>query len=203
MTFLLIPLSIMLGSALGITMIIWRKWPYLKKLDQAESVTKTSLGGFLKSEFVASMQALKLKEHKERFLAESEKVLRRLRVVLLKIENSVSHLLEQFQAAKRNQSNGKQEELPASPTIFPEQSSVFTPSSELRGLDWKIQEQQLILQIAQNPKEIKLFKKLALLYMKTKQWQDASDALNEALKREPNDLEAQAMLEKVAEKLEK
>src|SRR3990167_122051 len=83
--FILTPLILLLVSVVGISVIIFRKMPYLNKLTP-----ETHIGGNVLAdlfpEFSERFKSLKLKEYGNLWLVELEKLLRRLRVVSLKMD---------------------------------------------------------------------------------------------------------------------
>jgi len=65
------------------------------------------------------------------------------------------------------------------------------------------EEHKLILEIAQNPKDAGLYKKLGNIYMKTGEWRDAAESFKKVLEIEPEDETTGNKLARLLKKLEK
>ena len=79
--FILIPLILILGSVVGISIIIFRKMPYLNKLTPETHIPlHTNIGkdvlNDLFPEFLEGLKSLKLKKYGHLWLIELEKFLR-------------------------------------------------------------------------------------------------------------------------------
>src|SRR3989344_5572780 len=107
--YLLIPFTLIIASAGGIAFIVWRKLPRLEELAEIES-NSTAAGnsnGSLESgwrhvfydlcpEIWNWAKGVKVKEYKEMWLVETEKLLRRLRGVSLKMDRFSDSLIKKI-----------------------------------------------------------------------------------------------------------
>src|SRR3989344_3705349 len=89
--FILVPLVLMLVSAIGISFMFFRKIPYLNKLTpethlSARTGTAVAILNDLFPELSEVFKNLRLKDYWNPWLVETEKLLRRLRVISLKMD---------------------------------------------------------------------------------------------------------------------
>src|SRR5688572_4391625 len=93
--YLIIPLSIFIVSVIGITVIVWRKIPYLRKLT-----TEVGPGANFWSDFapelVSFYNRLNIGSYRNKLLLEMEKFLRRFRLVFLKIDSLSDTLIKKL-----------------------------------------------------------------------------------------------------------
>ena len=183
--FFLAPLIIILFSLSGIFFIAWRKFPYLKKISAPVSVT-TENYGFLEfvhdffPEIFYQFRKVDLNSYKASFLKEFEKFLRRMRVLSLKIDRLTNSLLAKIRV--ENLKNGN-----AAQTEFKEEAKASPVPQESKFVQLKKEEQLLIIEIAKNPKNPDLYKKLAEVYIALKNFSDARESLKAAEELNPND----------------
>ena|SRR3989344_1083993 len=183
--FFLAPLIIILFSLSGIFFIAWRKFPYLKKISAPVSVTTESYG-FLEfvhdffPEIFYQFRKVDLNSYKASFLKEFEKFLRRMRVLSLKIDRLTNSLLAKIRV--ENLKNGN-----AAQTEFKEEAKASPVPQESKFVQLKKEEQLLIIEIAKNPKNPDLYKKLAEVYIALKNFSDARESLKAAEELNPND----------------
>lgn len=193
--YLIIPLTIAALFIFIVFCVVWRKFPYLKKLSEpavvSPSPNEVSLLVFLSEFFPEIVQYVKkidLNSHKNNLLKEFEKFLRRLRVTSLKLDRFTNSLL-----AKIKTEVLKNEEQPV--VEFKELPVTQNVRRENPAEKYKREEQLLIIEIARNPKNPELYKKLAEVYVALKNFSDAKESLEAALELDPAD-------EKIKEKLE-
>src|SRR3989344_1951434 len=101
MFYLTVPLAILLISFAGITAIIWRKLPYMKKLTLESHDTGGNFIFELAPEARVFSEKIKLKEYKDRFLVELEKFLRRIRLFFLKFDALAESLIKKIRRSHR------------------------------------------------------------------------------------------------------
>lgn len=203
--YIIIPLVIIFVSAFAAAIIIWRKLPYLKKLP-VDSVSVPEVG-MLESFFPEASGYLKKVDFslcRSLFFKEVEKFLRRLRVVSLKLDRFTHHLIDRIHT--NGSVKGDVEHL--TPLSADESESkevemaVSISTAELSVEEkQKKEEHVLIIEIAKHPKNAELYKKLADLYILAENFSDAVEALETALKLDPNDKKAEAKLRAVNKKL--
>ena len=183
--FFLAPLIIILFSLSGIFFIAWRKFPYLKKISTPVSATVENYG-FLEfvhdffPEIFYQFRKIDLNSYKTSFLKEFEKFLRRMRVLSLKIDRLTNSLLAKIRV--ENLKNGN-----AAQTEFKEEAKASPVPQESKFVQLKKEEQLLIIEIAKNPKNPDLYKKLAEVYIALKNFSDARESLKAAEELNPND----------------
>ncbi len=183
--FAVIPLAFIFLGAAGIGYIVW---PKIKELKQREEPPEAKedfwhsifpeIFGFLNSA-VSRWSVLK-----SNALADYEKFLRRVKIISLKTHNLSDKLLE------KKQKNGK-----AASLEFKEIDSFS--KEQAANAQFKIKEDNLIIEIAKNPKEKNLYKTLGAFYLENEMFSDAKDVFNVVLELDPNDLEAKERVEKI------
>ena len=202
--FILIPLVLMLASAIGISIIFFRKMPYLNKLTPETHLSAQSsvLGYFLIDllpELSERLQNLKLKEYGNLLFIELEKFLRRLRVISLKIDRISESWIKKIRKGNISRTTTsvitEKTEITETP-ILKVQSTLKTNTEEI-----KKEEQRLIIEIAKNPKDFKLYEILGDLYVKMKSFSDAKESFEAAIELSPHDEKLQKRLSQVAKKL--
>lgn len=181
--FIIVP-SILIGiSLIGIALIVRRKLPYLRKLSPDAHEVGEHLWDDYFPELVHWFGHTKWREYRQAILRETEKLLRRLRLILLKIDHISDRLIKKV---RRVHLTGHLENnaarLENDENLVPEPSKPAEATPE----DLKAREQQLIIDIAQNPKNPELYEKLGDLYVKMGSAQDAREAYEAALGFDPD-----------------
>lgn len=185
--------------------IIGRKFPYLKKLP-VDSSTAPGPGlweGFF-PEARHYWKKIDLGLYRDLFFKELEKFLRRLRLVSLKLDSFTHRLIAKVRT------NG------AEKNSVEHLTSLSTGGSESKDQDENVlvsmielsveekqkkEEHALIIEVAKNPKNPELYKKLAHLYVLAENFSDAAEALETALKLDPEDKKSAAKLRAVKKHL--
>ncbi len=184
--FITIPLILIGLSLVGMAVIIQRKMPYLRKLSpEAHEVSDNILEDFF-PELIIWFSQIPWHQYRQVSLQELEKGLRRLRLVFLKIDHASARLIQKVRhinhAAHIEHAVSVQSETSIE-AIEPEKTAmVAEPEPE----DLKGQEQQLIIEIAQNPKNVVLYETLGDLYLKMGNIQDAKEAYEAGLGFNPD-----------------
>jgi len=191
--FFLVPLIVVLLSLLAIGLIAWRKLPYLRKLSEPTDTPSEfyTLSGFVADffpEIFYRCRKIDFSAYKDSLLKEFEKLLRRLRVISLKIDQFTNNLLRKIKSENLKNGNVSTVEFKAEPRQ--PNATKLRPAERL-----KREEQLLVMEIAKNPKNPELYKKLADIYIALKNFSDARESLEAALELDPED-------EKTKEKLE-
>lgn len=194
--YLSVSLLVIAGLVVGIATVIWRKLSYLKKLpvDSNQPLANYWLSDFF-PELRHYWKELDLRSYQVYFLRETEKFLRRLRLLSLKLESFSNSLLNKIKSSGHylNHQNGqnKKEE----PVKFPAEILPVSPAIK-NGVNYKQEEQTLILEIARDPKNAALYRRLAEIYFRLKNFTDAKESLETALKLDPEDETTKEKLEK-------
>lgn len=183
-----------------IATIIWRKMPYLQKLSPESPVVGVSLWQDFFPELINGWQKLHVRTWGSRALIELEKFLRRIRLFFSSVDRLSDTLIKKVRRAHRESVVAQQkaaeevkESLPTMP-VAPLVSNIHVKGSKEDTAVLKQREQETIVAIAQDPKNEELYVRLGDLYLELKNYSDARESYQAALKIKPND-------QKVAEKL--
>lgn len=174
--------------------------PYLRKLSpEAHEVSENMLEDFF-PELIAWFNQIPWHQYRQASLQEIEKGLRRLRLIFLKIDHASVRLIQKVRhinhTADLERAVSVQSETSVE-TVEPEKTAIVAePAPE----DFKAQEQQLIIEIAQDPKNVALYEKLGDLYLKMDNIQDAKEAFEAGLGFAPDN---QVLARKYSELLKK
>ena len=199
--FFFVPFSILVFSVVAIGWIVSRKFVYLKKLDPdvLENVVSGQEGfwaGFF-PELAVRINSSKVRQLRLNMLAEFEKFLRKLRLLSLKIDAATNHLINQVRKSVVHHEGMINVEAVAR---VEQEMEITNGTGGTRDLE---EEHRLIIEIARNPKNPQLYKKLGNIYMKTGEWHDASESFKKVLEFEPEDEITQNKLARLLKKLEK
>jgi tetratricopeptide (TPR) repeat protein len=194
--FILVPLLLILVSAIGIGLIVWRKMPYLKKLSTEHHELDDNLLYAYFPEIINKFKGIPWTEYKELWLVETEKLLRKLRVLSMKIDRTMDLLISRIRLIYESEETigDKKEEV-----VLKEEARSEPVDLEI---DLKRQEQMLIVEIAKNPKDASLYKSLGELYEKMNSLEDAKESYQTAASLSPNDDIIRIKLSKIIEKIE-
>ena len=187
--FIILPLAIFLISIAAIFWLTARKFVYLKKLapgviDGSNVAQENFLAEFF-PEVAQHLKMAKLQKYGAAILAEFEKLLRRLRLISLRIDTFMSQLVHRVRKsnARREETLGKETEA----EVEKEASKPIRVNDVKKDL--KEEEQRLIIEIAKNPKDAELYKKLGQVYLRTGESGDAFESFKKALELNPDDAE--------------
>ncbi len=180
--FWMIPLALIAGSFYGISRVVWPKFKGLRRREDLPEI-KDDFWRLMLPEFFSSLNLTrsKLKILRINAAADYEKFLRKVRILSLKTDNFINKLLEKRQKKasrpefKKMEINGQKE-----PNVY-----------------FKTRENNLIAEIAKNPKDKNLYKALGALYLENKMFRDAEEAFNVVLELDPNEDEVKQNLEKI------
>ena len=204
--FFLIPFGIFIISIAAIAWMVSRKFVYLKKLtpevvDNAVPEQESFWVEFF-PEWAAYFNTTSLRQRRLDFLAEFEKFLRKFRLLSLRLDTATSHLIHRVRKSVVHHEGVINEEAAA---IQMEQDARIVSGANGNGMvrDWKEEEQKLIIEIAKDPKNAELYKKLGSIYSKTGEWYDAVESFKKAVELDPEDEGIKMKLERVSKKLEK
>ncbi len=195
--YILIPSIILVASLVGIAVIIGRKFVYLKKLtpeaiNNPPATLATFWRGFF-SEIVSWYAKINLREYRVKFMAESEKLLRRFRLLFLKIEGLMHRLINRLRrSTKRHEAILVKEEAEA------KIEEAIASAPVVSAIDPKEEEQHLIMEIAKNPKDATLYQKLGDIYLKTGEKDNARMSFITVLDLDPENWYAKKKLADLA-----
>ncbi len=129
-------------------------------------------------EVKTKFNSIDVSEYKQTWLSETEKILRRLRVVSLKIDRLSDSLIKKIRHA-HTQERAKSVE--AQEKIIDEIPAQIEELYDL-GEMLKKEEQKLIVEIARNPKKVEAYLALGDAYVKLGQFEDAKNSYETCLK---------------------
>lgn len=195
--YIIFPIVIFVVALSGIWVIISRKFIYLKKLTpEAISNPPPTMMTFWSAffpEVISFFGKIQWREYRVRFTAESEKMLRRLRLIFLKIDDLTHRLIRRLRRSvqKHEEILEKQEEVKI------EKEQVVAIATR----DPKEEEQHLIMEIGKNPKEPALYQKLGDIYLKTGETDNARMSFKTVLDLDPENWYAKMKIEELGESL--
>jgi len=201
--FLLIPLGIFVGSVVTTAILISRKFVYLKKLSP--DIIDNAVPGqenFWQEMFPGLADKIKiekLREYRINFLAEFEKLLRRFRLVSLKIDSATNNLINKIRQSVTRHENS----ISISSEVINQEAIVKSATPVVQEKDWKEEEHRIIIEIAKNPKDHRLYKRLGNIYMRTGELVDAAESFKKVLELVPDDETTRVKLGRVLKKIEK
>ncbi|PJE51468.1 MAG: hypothetical protein COV29_00595 [Candidatus Yanofskybacteria bacterium CG10_big_fil_rev_8_21_14_0_10_36_16] len=202
--YLIAPLIIFAVSLTAILFIVGRKFSYLKKLnpeiiESGAGDAPSSFFGELFPELLQSVGKVDFTEHKKAYFSFSEKILRRLRIISLKIDRFIHDLITKIKSASINHKR-RTEKLEAQNGNFDliEEKPIIVLSKEEK---LRQREQELIMEIARNPKNPNFYRELGLVYFKLKNWSDAVESFKAMLKLSPGDSEIEKKMKEAEGKL--
>lgn len=194
--YILIPIGILVLALGGIAYIVVRKFVYLKKLTpEAISNPPPTAATFwdgLFIEIIALWRKINWREYRVVATAESEKILRRLHLIFLKIEALTHNLANRLRRSKQ-----KQEAKVAAEEAMEEAVMSIAPP-----IDPKEEEQHLIMEIAKNPKDPLLYLRLGDVYLKTEDKENARMSFATVLQLDPENWYARKKVKELAKKPE-
>jgi len=179
--YILIPISLIIISLLGMGIIIARKFPYLRKLTpEAHTFGSTIFHDFF-PELVTVIGKIRFEEYFSIVLRELEKLLRKLRLFFSRVDKASSELISELRSANRRKPQPI--EPAAEEPVIPMDSHVeIRPRKTEDNADiLKDKEQGLIIKIAHNPKDPTLYAALGEVYVGMGNFYDAKDSFEAAI----------------------
>ncbi len=196
MAFLFIPLGLALATLIAVVVIVWRKMPYLRKLTpEAHETGDTILHDFA-PELLDWVRSIPWRQYVHAFLVETEKFLRRGRILMASVDRASDTVIKKVRhvhqetARQQEEIVAQREEEAAAKLEEPDEIDMDDPEQ------LKQEEQRLIVAIAQQPKEVALYSRLAQVYMRLQNYADAVEALEAAVKLDPDDTRLMKRLER-------
>ncbi|OIP78373.1 MAG: hypothetical protein CO002_02295 [Candidatus Portnoybacteria bacterium CG_4_8_14_3_um_filter_44_10] len=182
---------LMLLALLGIAAIVIRKIPILTKLPlepEGESLPK------MQNVAVGLIRGVATRPyHWLMFFGWTEKLLRRTRILFLKIDSFFVSLI----AKSRNKS--QELAVKSREWVSEKRMKKIEKLKLVARLKMTVEqkEEHLLRSLRQNPKDIKAYRELGLLYLECKNQQDATAAFEEVLRLNPEDEMAKMKLEEM------
>lgn len=190
--FIITPL-IVLVAAFGLMFYVAsRKFSYLRKLDTnhvevGQQEIKDWKGFWLAMypEFLRFFEKSNVAGHKSSLLLESEKMLRKVRLASLRVNNLSDRLINKVRTSHEHHLRLQEETKVEPAPEFTHSTMEEVIQSSLPAADLKKEEQKLIMEIAKDPKNPKLYKLLGDLYLKLEQFDDARESYLSASRLDP------------------
>jgi hypothetical protein len=196
--FVIVPLAIVVVAVIALTVLVWRKWPYLKKLEpESHRVGDTFLHD-LAPETVDRFRTFSWKALWRRVLLVLDETLSTIRAFFVRIDRASARLMKSVrrthETVEREQQRDEERrtEPEPEPRVDEERSRQEAEQARL-----KQREQQLIVDIAQDPKQVERYKELSSVYKRLGAKQDAAEVLRAALKVEPDNEDLKRTLEQL------
>ena len=176
--------------------------PILKEKDIADNSSATGFWTEFLPEVNSFLGNINFQSYRKTYIVGFEKFLRRLRVLSLRIDSFTYNLI-----AKIKSSSQKNSEVEQSKPLNKGELNIKTEEEDSRPIiilskeeNLEQEEQELILRIARDPKNTKLYKKLGSIYLRLKNYDDAAESFKTALKLNPENEDLKLQFDK-AERL--
>ena len=209
MLFVIIPLAIAIAGLMFAGRIVYKKIPRDAELFDNE-VSKEDFGPTF---YQKAFSAFSVKS-KQAALKTSTKLIYKLKITSLKTDNFFNRLLQEMKSHKENMKiaeSGLNEEKASEKPISFEVSPIVSDFSKIssQGIpdvhqqkeefskpksQFEIQEQQLINQLAYNPKDVSAYKRIGWLYLENNKPVQARQAFKTAVKLGSKDKDLMAKL---------
>jgi hypothetical protein len=197
MLYIIIPLAITVAGLMFAGRIIYKKIPKDTEFFDNE-VSKEDFGPTFYQKALAQFSV----KSKEAAIKTSTKLIYKLKITSLKTDNFFSKLLQEMKSHKENMKPAvfdfkveKEDQIPEKKVDFKisaivgdspkEMTADFSESEkfpESPKTQFEVQEQQLINQLAYNPKDVSAYKKLGWLYMENNKPVQARQSFKMAVK---------------------
>ena len=201
--FITVPLIVIAVATTMLVVMVLRKWPYLKKLEPDAHPVGDSLVHDLAPEAIGRVKSIDWQSLWHHGLDGIEGALSGIRSAFTAIGEASERLKSSVQSVKRSVPERTETH---EPETEPERPTVVVPARDDEAEQERLlreEEQKLILDIAQNPKNVELYKKLSRVYSKLDNLPDAIEALTAASKLDPDDDAMLERLDRLKERSEK
>ena len=200
--FITVPLVLIGISVIGIAFIVRRKFAYLIKLSpEAHEVSDNIFEDFF-PELIKWFSQIPWHQYRQSSLQELEKGLRWMRLAFMKIDHASVRLIQKVRRTHISNhleyTASVQSETSTEVAVPEHMTIVAEPTQE----DLKGQEQQLIIEIAQDPKNAGLYEKLGDLYLKMDIISDAKEAYEAGLGFGPDNPDLARKYSRLLKKIE-
>lgn len=204
MLYLTIPFGIALVAAIVLVVMVWRKMPYLRKLTPESHEVGDTVVHDLAPEAVDWLRGIPWRQYLHRTLAELEGWLTRLRTAMFALGKVSDTALKSVRRA--GQQAAKSHEVAVTKLEEEKKEREQVVERDLDEVDMddpeelKAEEQRLIVAIAQNPKDHALYSDMARVSLRLHSYQDAVEALEQAVRLEPGNEQYLKRLERAKRK---
>jgi len=199
--FIIIPIAVAVAALVGAGVIVGRKLTYLRKLNPESHEVGVSLWHDMFPEAIDRANKIQVREHWSSWLAELEKALRQTRVWFSKLDRWWAGIINRVRTAREDSmpeetQTGVVEDATLAPVVEPS-VRIVSKKTKLDPQKLKDEEQRLIIEIAQNPKNSELYAGLADIYVQMGNLTDAVESLKAAISLKPDDTDLKNKLSQV------
>lgn len=187
---------------MAVAIIVGRKMPYLRKLTpEAHETGETLLHDFA-PEAVTWVRGVPWRQYLHHALAEVEVGLNRLRQAMYAMGHASESVMKGVRKAGQQAAKSHEAAVAQQEEEKKEREAEYDPDEvDLTDPEQlKAEEQRLIVAIAQNPKDVSLYSDIARVYMRLHAYNDAVEALEQAVKLDPDTTEYLKRLERARRK---
>jgi tetratricopeptide (TPR) repeat protein len=199
--FFIIPLSLAVAALLIVTIVVWRKMSFLRKLTpEAHDMGDTWLHD-MAPEVITKARGIHWRQYMHLVLVEFEKFLRRVRLAMSALDRASDRLVRKVRRVHQETAKQVQD------IQEKQDEAVREEEKDLEELDMndpdqlRQEEQRLIVAIAQHPKDVDLYSELARVYAKLGNLADAVEALQAAVKLDSENENFKKRLESAQKRL--
>lgn len=195
--YIIIPATFIVLSIVGIGFVIWRKFEFLKKLTPDEAHKDIHLLELYFPEVKAKYRGIDVSEYKKLWLSETEKMLRKLRMISLKVDRISDSMIKRVRHAHtKEQAKSIEAQEKIAGESAPKIEELYDATEML-----KREEQRLIVEISKNPKDAMLYLSLGDLYMRLDHYEDAKNSYETCIKLDADNEAYAEKLKKAHEKI--
>ncbi|HXV26752.1 MAG TPA: hypothetical protein VD862_01880 [Candidatus Paceibacterota bacterium] len=202
--FITIPLILIAVAVLALVVVVWRKWGYLRKLEPESHPVGRTFFHDLAPEAAAGLRSFHWKNYWHNILTAIEAVLGRVQAFFSSINRASERLAHSVRRVSKDAEKERQDRTePPAPAAAQEPAKPAVDDQAERERALKEEEQQLIVAIAQDARNVVLYRRLSDVYLKLGNLKDAVESLKVAVKLEPDDGRLSERLASLKERLEK
>lgn len=185
MLFLTIPILCAVLAMAGVTVIVWRKMAFLRKLTPESHEMGDTWFHDMAPEAIDWVRGIQWRQALRSMLIEFEKVLRQGRILMSAVDRASDRLVHKVRRV-HEETHRQVQEKQAQIEAAKEEEEQDLEAIDLDDPEQlKLREQSLIVEIAQSPKDATLYSDLARVYVKLGNFADAIESLQTAVKLDP------------------
>lgn len=200
--FITVPLFIVASALIALAFVIWRKWPFLKKLEPDAHPVGESFVHDLAPEAMERARSVDWRSFWHQGLQGVEDSLKMVRSAFHAVGQASERLRSSVQSVKLS----VPEPQPTGKMTEPEPPRVVVPPKDDQAEQERLlkeEEQRLILDIAQDPKNVNRYVALGKVYSKLGNMSDAIESFKTAAKLDADDASIRERLVRAQERLDR